>query len=213
MQPQDLTSKQLPPWMHEQWGYFHEMLGNRKLAVSHFEVVLEVFPDNDWIHARLGWVHERLENLEKSKQHYNQFLRKHPQAFDVSFRLANVHILLGNEASTIELYEKIIVHHPEHDLVLNNLAWIYLTAQDRQLRNLEKGMELALKSVELNPTIDNLDTLAEAYFQSGQRKKAIEIIRKAAREVDYTPNRHSYLRKQLLRFRKGEPNSSPPALS
>ena len=213
MQPQDLTSKQLAPWMHEQWGYFHEMLGNRKLAVSHFEVVLEALPDNAWIHARLGWVHERLENLEKSKQHYNQFLRKHPQAFDVSFRLANVHTLLGNEASTIELYEKIIAHHPEHDLVLNNLAWIYLTAQDRQLRNLEKGMELALKSVELNPTIDNLDTLAEAYFQSGQRKKAIEIIRKAAREVEYSPNRRPYLRKQLLRFRKGEQNSSPPAIS
>ena len=55
--------------------------------------------------------------------------------------------------------------------------------------------------------------ISSAMFQSGQRKKAIEIIRKAAREVDYSPNRHSYLRKQLLRFRKGEPNSSPPALS
>ena len=81
------------------------------------------------------------------------------------------------------------------------------------MRNLEKGMELALKSVELNPTIDNLDTLAEAYFQSGERKKAIEIIRKAAREVEYSPNRRPYLRKQLLRFRKGEQNSSPPAIS
>jgi len=210
MHPGDLTSKQLPPWIHEQWGYFHEMLGNSKLAVSHFEAVLEALPDNAWIHTRLGWVHERLGNLEKSKQHYNQFLRKHPQAFDVSFRLANIHALLGNEALTIELYEKIITHRPEHHLVLNNLAWIYLTAQDRQLRNLEKGMKLALKSVDLKPTIDNLDTLAEAYFQFGKRKKAIEVIRKAAREVDYSPNRHSYLRKQLLRFRKGERNSSPP---
>jgi len=213
MDPQDMTSKQLSPWINEQWGYFHEMLGNRELAARHFEAVLEALPDNAWIHARLGWVYERLENLEKSKQHYSLFLQKHPQAFDVSFRLANVYTLTGNEAKTIEIYEIIAAHRPEHDLVLNNLAWLYLTAQDSQVRNLEKGMKLALKSVELNPTIDSLDTLAEAYFQSGDRIKALETIHKAAREVDYPPNRHSYLRKQLLRFRKGEQNSSPPALT
>ena len=213
MEPQDLTSKHLPPWMHEQWGYFHEMLGNRELAAKHFEVVSKALPDNAWIHARLGWVNERLENFEKSRKHYSKFLQKHPQAFDVSFRLANIQTLLGNEAATIELYENIIVMRPDDDLVLNNLAWIYLTAQDRPLRNIEKGMGLAQKSVELLPTIDNLDTLAEAYFQSGEIKKAIEIIRKAASDVDYPPKRHSYLRKQLLRFRKGDTDANPPTLS
>ena len=102
---------------------------------------------------------------------------------------------------------------PDDDLVLNNLAWIYLTAQDRPLRNIEKGMGLAQKSVELLPTIDNLDTLAEAYFQSGEIKKAIEIIRKAASDVDYPPKRHSYLRKQLRRFSEGDTDANPPTLS
>ncbi len=213
MEPEDMSSKQLPPWIHEQWGFFHEILGNNQLAVLHYEAVLAALPDNDWIHSRLGWIYERLEKLEKSKLHYSRFLNKHPKALDVSFRLANVFTLLGDEASTIKLYKKIIAERPDHDLVLNNLAWLYLTAEDRRLRDVEKGMELARKSVELNPTIDNLDTLAEAYFQSGEQNKAIEVIRKAAREVDYPVERHSYLRKQLLRFRKGEPNISPPALT
>ena len=213
MEPNDMSSKQLPPWIHEQWGVFHEILGNNELAVMHYEAVLEEFPDSVWIHARLGWVYERLENLEKSKNHYSRFLSHHPMALDISFRLANVFTLLGAEASTIEIYEKIIAERPDHDLVLNNLAWIYLTAQDRQLRDVEKGMQLARKSVELHPTIDNLDTLAEAYFQSGKQKKAIEVIRRAAKEVNYPVERHSYLRKQLLRFRKGELNIRPPALS
>ena len=213
LEPQDMTSKKLPPWMHEQWGYFHEMLGNRELAVKHFELVSKVIPENSWIHARMGWVYERLEKLEQSRKHYRKFLQKHPHAFDVSFRLANVETLLGNEAATIELYEKLIAVRPDNDLVLNNLAWLYLTAQDRQLRNLERAMKLAQKSVELVPTIDNLDTLAEAYFQSGEIKEALEIIRKASSDVDYPPKRHSYLRKQLLRFRNGDPDSNPPTLS
>ena len=213
MDPEDMTSKKLSPWINEQWGYFHDILGNRVLAARHFEVVLEALPDNKWIHARLGWVYERLGNLEKSKYHYTIFLQKHPQAFDICFRLANIYTLSGNETKTIELYEIIADSRPKHDLVLNNLAWLYLTAQDRKIRNLEKGMKLALKSVELNPTIDSLDTLAEAYFQSGDKIKALETIQKAARQAHYTPNRHSYLRKQLLRFRKGEQDSNPPALS
>lgn len=213
MVPENMSSKQLPPWIHEQWGFFHEILGNNQLAALHYEAVSAALPDNDWIHSRLGWVYERLEKLEKSKHHYSRFLSKHPKALDVGFRLANVFTLLGDEASTIRLYENIIAERPDHDLVLNNLAWLYLTAEDRQLRDVEKGMQLARKSVELHPTIDNLDTLAEAFFQSGEQKKAIEVIRRAAREVDYPVERHSYLRKQLLRFRKGEPNISPPALS
>jgi len=213
MEPQDMSSKHLPPWIHEQWGLFHEIMGNNELAALHYEAVLEEIPDSIWIHARLGWVYERLEKLEKSKNHYSRFLSQHPKALDVSFRLANVFTLLGAEASTIEIYEKIISERPDHDLVLNNLAWIYLTAEDRQLRDVEKGMQLAIKSVALNPTIDNLDTLAEAYFQSGKKKKAIEVIRRAAKEVNYPVERHSYLRKQLLRFRKGEPDIKPPALS
>ena len=213
MEPQDMSSKELPPWIHKQWGVFHEILGNNQLAALHYEAVLEEFPYGIWIHSRLGWVYERMEKLEKSKNHYSHFLSHYPKAHEVSFRLANVFTMLGAEASTIEIYEKIISERPDHDLVLNNLAWIYLTAEDRRLRDVEKGMQLAKKSVELHPTIDNLDTLAEAYFQSGKQKKAIEVIRRAAKEVNYPLDRHSYLRKQLLRFRKGEPNIRPPSLS
>ena len=213
MEPQDMSSKKLSPWINHQWGVFHEILGNHELAALHYEAVLEELPDSIWIHSRLGWIYERLEKLAKSKNHYSRFLKKHPKALDVSFRLANVFTLLGAEKSTIEIYEKIIAERPEHDLVLNNLAWIYLTAEDKHLRDIDKGMKLAKKSVELHPTIDNLDTLAEAYFQSGNQKKAIEVIRRAAKEMKYPVERQSYLRKQLLRFRKGEINIRPPVLS
>jgi len=213
LDPEDMTSKQLAPWIHERWGYFHEILGNTELAVKHIELASENLPNNSWIHARLGWLYEKSEKPEKSIHHYSKFLNKHPEAFEINLRLANVHLLLGNEASTIDIYEKIISDRPDNDLVLNNLAWLLLTAKDRNLRNINKGLDLALKSVEIFPTIDNLDTLAEAYFQLGKIKKAIQIIRKASKEINYPINRQSYLRKQLLRFRKGEQNTNPPTLS
>ena len=134
-------------------------------------------------------------------------------AFEINLRLANVQLILGNEASTIDIYENIISYRPDNDLILNNLAWLFLTAKDRKLRNIKKGLELAKKSVEIFPTIDNLDTLAEAYFQLGEIKKAIQILRKASSEVDYPISRQLYLRKQFLRFRKGDSKTNPPTLS
>ena len=81
------------------------------------------------------------------------------------------------------------------------------------LASLSVKNKLALKSVEIFPTIDNLDTLAEAYFQSGKVKEAINILRKATIEVNYPVKRQKYLRKQFLRFKKGESNTKPPSLS
>ena len=213
LDPEDMTSKQISPWIHERWSYFHEILGNFELSIKHLEIVSENLKNNSWIHARLGWLYEKLEKLEKSDHHYSIFLKNHPEAFEINFRLANVKLLLGHESSTIEIYENILSKRPNNDLVLNNLAWLLLTAKDKELRNIEKGFDLALKSVDISPTIDNLDTLAEAYFQLGKIKKAIQVIRKAAVELDYPVNRQPYLRKQLLRFRKGEINTNPPALT
>ncbi len=213
LNPLDMTSKHLSPWIHERWSYFHEVLGNIELAVKHLELVAANLPNNPWINARLGWLYEKLEKPKKSLHHYSKFLKKHPEAFEINFRLANVQILLGNEATTIDIYENIIAGRPDNDLILNNLAWLLLTAKDKKLRNINKGLELAKKSVEIFPTIDNLDTLAEAYFQLGKIKKAIQIIRKASSDVNYPINRQPYLRKQLLRFKKGDPKTNPPALS
>ncbi|GIT73007.1 MAG: hypothetical protein Ct9H300mP28_28210 [Pseudomonadota bacterium] len=133
------------------------------------------FPTASGYTPPFGWVYERREKLEKSKNHYSRFFSQHPKALDVSFRLANVFTLLGAEASTIEIYEKIIAERPDHDLVLNNLAWIYLTAEDRQLRDVEKGMQLARKTVELHPTIDNLILWQKPIFSQGNKRKQLKL--------------------------------------
>ena len=72
-------------------------------------------------------------------------------------------------------------------------------------------VDLAISSLTYGLKLDPKNS--RAYFQLGKTKKAIEVIRRAAKEVNYPAERHTYLRKQLLRFREGEPNIRPPALS
>jgi tetratricopeptide (TPR) repeat protein len=69
---------------------------------------------------------------------------------------------------------------PESSIVLNDLAWLYATAE-APVRNADKAVELASKAATITrnrqPTI--LDTLAEAYFAAGNREKAVETEKRA----------------------------------
>jgi len=100
-------------------------------------------------------------------------------------------------AATIEAYKEAIIRNPDSAYVLNNLAWIYATCDNKQLRNPEKAIHLALKAVRLNPAPHILDTLAESYFINGMSDDAIQTARRA---LAGTAENHSYFEKQLNRF-------------
>jgi tetratricopeptide (TPR) repeat protein len=99
--------------------------------------------------------------------------------------------------SAIRAYEEALIRNPDSAYVLNNLAWIYATCDDRLLRNPEKANRLALKAVRLKPASHILDTLAESFFINGMVDDAIQTARLALAE---TTDNHSYFEKQLNRF-------------
>jgi tetratricopeptide (TPR) repeat protein len=91
--------------------------------------------------------------------------------------------------------------------LLNNLAWLYAVSEDTGIRDPKKAVELATKAVTItrqrNPSI--IDTLAEAYFASGDKEKAVEYERKA---LSIAPNNEE-LKQHLARY-QGLP-APPPA--
>jgi TPR repeat protein len=70
---------------------------------------------------------------------------------------------------------------PENTDILNNFAWLLVTAEDPRLRDPQKGLLLAQRAVEANSGQDAaiLDTLGEAYFANGRFDEAVDVQRKA----------------------------------
>ena len=65
-------------------------------------------------------------------------------------------------------------------MVLNNCAYLLVTAQDAALRDRDEALQLALKAVALEPTNTAfLDTLAEIQLVRGRVHEARELIDKA----------------------------------
>ena len=98
----------------------------------------------------------------------------------------------------MKLYEKILSIDNQQAAVLNNLAWLLVTAPDKEILDSERALVLAKRAVALERSSTFLDTLAEAYFMNGSPEKAIETINEV---IELETGDDSYFRKQLEKFR------------
>lgn len=111
--------------------------------------------------------------------------------------LGDLYYNINNYTETIRAYEKSIDLKPDNPHVLNNLAWLYATCDDKNLRNPERALNLALKAADLEESPHILDTLAECYYINGRLEEAVSIESYALR---IAKKEHSYFENQLKKF-------------
>jgi Zn-dependent protease with chaperone function len=99
----------------------------------------------------------------------------------------------------IEAYEKSLTVHPDDPEVLNNLAWLYATAEDEQFINPQKALILSEKAVSLRESPQFLDTLAQSYYINGMYEEAIVAETRALKLV---MGDRSHYEQQLEKFKK-----------
>jgi len=119
---------------------------------------------------------------------------------------AELYDLLGDAALINKHYQKAIyaftmsMHiQPDNAEVMNNLAWLYATCEQEELRNPEKALTLAKKAAKLQSKHYILDTLAEAYYVNGYFEEAVEL---AERVIQMDLKDPTHYQKQLKKFRK-----------
>jgi len=105
----------------------------------------------------------------------------------------------------IHAYEQALRLAPDGHETLNNLAWLLLTADNTALRDPARALALAQKAAALAPVSHILDTLARAYWFTGDRQQAIATEEQALARA---PDNRDYYREQLQLFA----TTSPPAV-
>jgi len=102
-------------------------------------------------------------------------------------------------AKAIDTYRQALDLSPENPDILNNIAWIYATADDPEFRKPEEALMFASTAANLKPAGYILDTLAESLFINGYIEKAIATEKEAIKK---DPSKTDYYRTQLQRFKK-----------
>ncbi|MBI5559102.1 MAG: M48 family metalloprotease [Deltaproteobacteria bacterium] len=100
-------------------------------------------------------------------------------------------------AEAVASYEKALLLAPDSSEILNNLAWVLLTAKDAKVADAQRALMLARRAAELKQAGYILDTLAQAYWQNGFIEKARQVEKKA---MNLDPENSEYYGKQLEKF-------------
>ena len=113
--------------------------------------------------------------------------------------LGDLYYSQAKYADAIGAYEKALALNDRLPEVLNNLAWLYATCENRSLRQPDTALALALRAAQLKHSAHILDTLAESYYVNGQVDKAVETAEAA---LSQTTHNHQYYQKQLGKYRQ-----------
>ncbi|WP_446009984.1 M48 family metalloprotease [Candidatus Electrothrix sp.] len=94
--------------------------------------------------------------------------------------LGDVMLERGKERAALHAYEKAIQSLPVSPELMNNLAWLLLTAEDHSLRDSVRALVLARSAARLSEQGYILDTFATALWANKRIEEAVAMTRKAA---------------------------------
>lgn len=142
--------------------------------------------------------HDLPEAERYDKKKWLEWFAANKYSIDIHKNLEELHAYKALQDSLSDLtdkekipqYEAFLSVHPDFfygkkDLarILNRVAWDMVTAPKQDERyNPIVGLEYAKRCVELDPQLNYIDTLAEAYYVNGQYDQALEVCNKALKD-------------------------------
>ncbi len=108
---------------------------------------------------------------------YERILQIDPAHLQSRYIIAHLYISAKQYRKAEVLLKKLTGEFPEDFKLWNNLAWLYATAEDPEMRNGEKAVKCAQEALTLAPNDHHVwSTLSEAYYVSGKYEKSYRAI-------------------------------------
>ena len=124
---------------------------------------------------------------------------KFPNNPELHSLLGRVYFARRNWAGARDAWEKSLTLAADNAEVLNNLAWLYATCEDKQLQDHERALAMASLAVKLENLPHIWDTLAESYYVNQMYARAVEAGYIA---LELARDNRSYYEDQLEKFKK-----------
>lgn len=108
----------------------------------------------------------------EAERAYVRALESSPGNPDIRFRLGTLYIQMARYKDAVRLLEALVKEYPDSPMVQNNLAWVYATGGE--MKNGQLALRYAREALLTVPFASSAwNTLAEAYYVSGQYDKAL----------------------------------------
>jgi cytochrome c-type biogenesis protein CcmH/NrfG len=111
--------------------------------------------------------------------------------------LGDLYLEKEEDAKALTAYSNALALEPSDPEIMNNYAWLLLTTKVPDLRDPLKALSLAASAAARYPTGYILDTLATAYWATGDVNKAVDTEKQAIR---HDPDNRQYYQRQIIKF-------------
>ena len=206
----------LDSWPYFQLGGVWCDQGKLEKGISFYTKAIEVNPNHVEPYATRGIMKSMLGKIDSALDDLNTAIEidpKYPMLYIVKAQILE---LKGDCQTVIENYEKAMSFDPEKFNTKGDIAWILAACPDRNIRDGEKALKMALEFPDSDHKHEILRTIAAAYADIGDFKnaiinqeKAIQAIRDLEHKdelskIYYENNRKKYI-EQLESYKKNIP--------
>ncbi|MDR1925246.1 MAG: tetratricopeptide repeat protein [Planctomycetaceae bacterium] len=158
----------------------------------------------------------RVDILYNQKQYKNALelldplVKEQPENLGLLRLKGNILLSMRRHTDAVKVFEAVIKADPTDKTTLNNLSWILSTSTIDMIRDGKRALELAEQACKLTDykAAYILSTLAAAYAELGDFKKAIEFSEKSIELSKEDPNvrdRVEVLKEELETYKKNMP--------
>jgi tetratricopeptide (TPR) repeat protein len=210
------------PEPHNNLAYALFRKGDADAAIAEARLGLNLDPNNADARAVLGMalmtkglLDEAIVQLSKAIEilQLSKAIEILPSYSHAHYNLALALAEKGETVDAIDHYEKAIEAQPDLFEALTNLAWIFASSSDANIRNGPKAVELAEEADRLtgdtSPAV--LRTLAAAYANNKSFDKALETSRRALQSAQEQRNSElaETIRREMSLYKLGLPYRAP----
>ena len=179
--------------------------GSRE-AIFEYREAIRLEPNLAVAHASLGTALFNQGELEEALSEFREASRLAPTNAVLWIQLAQVYEQMGRGDDALHSLEMGLEADPGNAGILNQMGWLYATAENPTVRDPAKAIAYARRAVEASNASDAnvLDTLAEAYYANQEFDEAIKTEERA---LEIAPELEA-LQNQLKKFREAKANES-----
>jgi tetratricopeptide (TPR) repeat protein len=154
-------------------------------ALKHYTRASRLGIDSTAFWAGYGELLNDQGRFSDAESSLNRALSKDPNLAKVHFQMARAETHVGKYADAIDHYEKVLTLTPDNPEVLNNLALLYATATNAEVRSPKMAVLLATRACDATTSQNArfMDTLARAYAADGDFFQAITWEDKAVKRA------------------------------
>jgi tetratricopeptide (TPR) repeat protein len=190
-------------------------LGQGKLdeAISLLQAAVDLRPDNSPAQENLAKALLQKGQVPDALIHYRKLLELQPDNIEVHNIVGTVLVQQGRAREGIEEWEKVLAIEPDNGNAMSNLAWVFATSPDDDLRDGTKAVQLAEQAQRISggriPIL--FRTLAAAYAENGRFSEAIQAAQQGIESATNHGNAGlaTELQGNIARYREREPLRDP----